>query len=157
MNTTDLYRSHLNTALASKAKMNEGQCASCLSSFDKITKTGASGETAFRVVHEAFGATSTEKECATVKGQIKSALENFSKTRSVDSNPRSRLISAIKRFNANLHKCCIEISGVPALSAADLEKISAKIPDCLKTGTREFSAIGSYKGRDTHFAVKIVN
>jgi hypothetical protein len=147
MNTTEIYRSFLSRELSGKCQMNTGQIDAILGKFDKITGTGASGETAFTVVHEAYGATSTPKAILTIKGLIEKELGDFNKVhRGIDTNPVSRLREYIKRHNALVDKASVSIDGKD-VTPEELAAGKIKIPSFAKdVRTYEATASSKVKG-----------
>src|SRR5690348_16471445 len=129
MNTTEIFRSHLAFELAGKCQMNSGQVDAILAKFDKITNTGASGETAFSVVHEAYGATSTPKAVQTIKGLIEKELGDFNKVHpGVNTNPLVRLRQYIARHNELVDRASVSINGVD-VTRAELDEAKLQIPN----------------------------
>jgi hypothetical protein len=132
MNETNIYRHNLHFAFAETARMSGPQVDCLIDRFDKLAAVSGP-ETAFRVMHQAYAATDTERALLTVKEIIKRSLERFNKESSgVDINPVSRLRSLIERFNRNLDSCSVEINGVP-LSKEDVDRVKVKIPGCMKS------------------------
>lgn len=123
----EVYRAFLQDELAGRAKMNNRQLESILHGFDKLALV-ASPDTSFKIMHEAYAATDTDKALNTVRAIIQQALDKANKEcKGIDRNPVSRLRALIERFNKNLEKCAVEINGVP-LSKEEIEKERIKIP-----------------------------
>lgn len=155
-NIADVYRAFLQDELSGPAHMNNGQVATILKNFDKLTKT-ASPDTSFLVIHEAYGATDTNRALNTVRGVIQSGLEKINaENPGVDKNPRSRLKALVERFNAALDKCGVTINGVD-LDRAEIEKVKMKIPAILK-GKTVYSATASLRdGKQAKLSIEILD
>jgi|SRR3569833_1063505 len=152
MNTTEIYRSFLSRELAGKARMNEGQITAILGKFDKLTGTGASGETAFTVVHEAYGATSTPKAVQTIKGLIEKEITAYSKSHpGIDVNPVSRLRAYIERFNALVDKGSVTVDG-KEMTKEELAEGKLKVPNFAKSCV-VYSATASTKAKGMSLTV----
>jgi len=153
MDTTKLYRKALLQTFASE-DYNESQCEAFIRDYDKLVKTGMSGESATAIVYSAWGASSAEKVCRTLKDLIEKQLSEYNSThKGIDRNPVTRLREYAKRLNDKISQVCITIDG-QELSKAELDRMKIKLPGCLNPPTT-YSATASAKGKPAVFELDV--
>jgi hypothetical protein len=146
MKERQLYKQALYETFASE-NYNQGQCDVFIRDFEKLVNAGMSPEAACGICYSAWGSSSPERVCRTIKDWIANELSGYNASHpGVNKDPIHRLREWVARYNAAVGKCSIELDGKPALTDSELAKVKIKLPGCLNPPTTYQATASSSKG-----------
>lgn len=151
-----LWANHLERCLVAGGGLSGEAVNTLVERFEATASKAQDHEQVFRSILDQFGNISVDVACASVREQIQRALEEAN-THTVDCNPISRLRTAIRRFNRNVDKCAVEVTGIDESQLLEHQKtalliarqqrqaIKVKVPECAREKT--YTALAKTQGK----------
>lgn len=131
-----IYGNGLYHALAAEG-MSPEKCAELANQYDKLTsdKIKMSGEGASNIIYSGYGSQKPVAGSKTIKNYVESKLAELNGTHpGVETNGRTRFVSAVRTFNENVSRCGgILLDGVELDKEPIESEAKIKIPNCFQS------------------------
>ncbi|HOX55563.1 MAG TPA: hypothetical protein P5205_05820 [Candidatus Paceibacterota bacterium] len=148
INMDSIWANYLRQALA-RSGLNGRQVSAIMAKYSNLCAR-TTAEAAFTETLDSYGS----EDVPTAVNKIKTELERLNQQK-LDVNPVTRLRKTIERFNKNVDKCSVEVSGIDERRWAEHKRrIKLKLPEFAKEKT--FTALGNFQGRTAKLELSVI-